>query len=383
MKKNTTAAKPLTLCYYGTYDREYTSNKLIMAGLRENGVIIKEVNAHIPVTRLDKPTDMSWWHLLRRIIQKYQIIPTTIKHWQDIKASDAIYVGYPGHFDVFFAWLAAKLAHKKLVFNPLLIIYVGFSEEQGILSKQSLLGKGIKWFESLAYQACDLVFADTPFQESFLIDVFGVSKEKLRVVAIGADDKYYAFTPYTNVKKTLNVVYYGLYSPIHGVEYIIEAANALKNDPDIRFTMVGNGNTFAATYQRAKDLKLTNMTFHHDKPLSEHPAIIQKGDVFLGFLAKHPTVDRVIPNKVYQGLALNKVVLTADAPVTRSVFKHKENVYLVKPANSKALTAAIRELKDNPTLRKRIAAGGYELFVANYTPKAVGAQLRDAIVGIL
>ena len=375
--------KPLSVCVFGTYDRNYTSNKLILQGLQENNVNVIEVNAMIPVTRLDKPEDMNWFEIIRRIINKYRIIPVSIKNWAKIATCDVIYVGYPGHFDVFFAYIVAKLLRKKLVFNPLLVIYIGFAEEQGILSKNSLLGKAVKFFEQLAYHACDMVFADTPFQQVFFEKDYAMPKEKLRVLAIGADDKYYGFTQYTNNKKRLNVVYYGLYSPVHGVEYIIDAAIKLKSDPDIHFTMVGNGNTFEKNYDLAKKNKLKNITFYHNTPLDQHPAIIQKGDIFLGFLTNTPTVQRVIPNKVYQGLALNKVVLTADAPVTQSMFRHKANMYLVKPESSVDLVNALVELKNNPKLRKSIAENGYQLFTQKFSPKAVGKQLVEYIKEIL
>lgn len=377
MKKN------LTICIYGTYDRSYTSNKLILQGLKENNINVVEVNAQIPVTRLDKAEDMNWFEIIRRVVNKYRIIPVSIMNWKKIASSDVIYVGYPGHFDVFFAYAVAKFFGKKLVFNPLLVIYIGFAEEQGILSKNSLLGKAVKFFEQLAYHACDLVFADTPFQQVFFEKDYAMPREKLRVLAIGADDKYYRFTPYTNTKKKINVVYYGLYSPIHGVEYIINAAIRLKNDPDIHFTMVGNGNTFEKNYNLAKKNKLKNISFYHDTPLDQHPAIIQQGDIFLGFLTNTPTVKRVIPNKVYQGLALNKVVLTANAPVTQSMFKHKENMYLVKPESTEALVEALVELKNNPKLRKTIAENGYMLFTKKFSPKAVGEQLIDYIKEIV
>jgi glycosyltransferase involved in cell wall biosynthesis len=376
MKSHT---QQLSICFFGTYDRTYTSNIMMKKAMELNGMRVVEVNAHIPVTRLDSPKDMTWKHLVRRIFQKYQIFPTTIKHWKDIKESDVIYVGYPGHFDVFFAFIIAKLANKKLIFNPLLIIYTGFSEEQGILNKHSLMGLGMKLAEGLVYKLCDRVFADTPLQESYLKKVFGVPAHKLRVLAIGADDAYYAYTPYTNKSKKLNIVYYGLYSPIHGLEYLIEAAHLLKNEKDITFTMVGNGNTFQKNYDLAKKLQLKNMIFYNNTPLSEHPAIIQKGDIFLGFLTNHPTVERVIPNKVYQGLALGKVVLTTDAPVTRSVFKDQENMFLVKPEDANALASAILELKNNPTKRSKIAQAGYELFIRKYTPRAVGRELKQYI----
>ena len=110
---------------------------------------------------------------------------------------------------------------------------------------------------------------------------------------------------------------------------------------------------------------------------------MQTADIFLGFLQKHPTVDRVIPNKVYQGLAIGRAVLTADAPVTRSVFAHKENMYLVKPADPKVLAEAILELKNDPTLRTKIAMNGYELYKEKFNPKSVGKQLVAYIKEIL
>ncbi len=377
MKKN------IIVCMFGTYDRTYTSNKLFLEGLRRIKVPVVEVNAHIPVTRLDRKDDMTWFHLIRRVFNKYRIVGETIRHWNDIKKSDVIYVGYPGHFDVYFAFIVAKLAGKKLVFNPLLVIYTGFSEEQGILNKQSILGSLIKFAESIAYRLCDIVFADTPFQQEYLHKYLSVPNEKMRILAIGADDGYYRFTPYTNTTKKINVVYYGLYSPVHGVEHIIEAARILQKEKDIHFTMVGNGNTFATNYEKAKKLKLSNITFFHDTPLDQHPAIIEKADIFLGFLQKHPSVDRIIPNKVYQGLALNKVVLTADAPVTRSMFGHTENMYLVEPANPQAFADALVELKNNPQLRKKIAENGYELFKKNYNPSSVGKQMITYVKEIL
>jgi glycosyltransferase involved in cell wall biosynthesis len=375
--------KKLTVCFFGTYDNTYTSNKMVLQGLKDNDVNVVEVNAHTKVTRLDKQSEMNWMNLFSRIFSKTKIVNEIWKNWHEIKKSDAIYVGYPGHVDVFPAFVLAKLLNKKLVFNPLLIIYIGFAEEQGILNKKSLMGMVIKQAESLVYKMCDLVFADTPFQEKFLRNDFGVASDKLKVLPIGADDRFYSYTPYTNKSKKINCCYYGLYSPVHGVEYIIEAANILKNNENITFSMIGNGNTFEKNYQKAKKMGLTNITFYHDTPESEHPKIMAKSDLFFGFLASTPTVDRVIPNKVYQGMAQGKLVVTADAPVTRSVFKNGENMALVKPANPKALAQAIVDLSEHPQKRITIIEQSYKLFKTRFTPKAVGKQLKEDILAIL
>ncbi len=349
----------------------------MLQAFKKIGVPLVEVNSEIKITRLDSKKEMNWINVITRFLRKFRMIGVIFRKWDEIKKCHVIYVGYPGHFDVFFAWPIAKLLRKKLVFNPLLIIYTGFAEEQGILNKNSLMGFVAKHGESLLYNMCDMVFADTPLQKKFLIKRLNVNPKKLRVLPIGADDTYYKYTPYTNKNKKLNVMYYGLYSPIHGVEYIIEAARILKDDKDIQFTFVGNGNTFQKNYDRAQQLGLKNCIFYNNTPLSEHPAIIGKGDIFLGFLEKHPSVDRIIPNKIYQGLTLNKVVLTADAEVTRSLFKHKENIYLVEPANSKKLVKAFIELKNHPKLRKHIAETGNALFKEQFKPEKVAVKFMN------
>ncbi len=368
-----------TICFFGTYDSSFTSNKLMLQAFKDIGVNLVEVHSEIKITRLDSKKEMNWMNVIKRFSRKFKIIAEIIRKWNEIKKCDAIYVGYPGHFDIFFAWPVAKILNVKLVFNPLLIIYTGFAEEQGILNKNSFMGFVAKHGESLLYNMCDMVFADTPLQEQFLIKRLNVNPKKIRVLPIGADDRYYKYTPYTNTEKKLNVMYYGLYSPIHGVDYIIEAARILKNDKDIIFTFVGNGNTFQRNYSRAQELGLKNCVFYNNTPLDEHPAIIEKGDIFLGFLEKHPSVDRIIPNKIYQGLALNKVVLTADAPVTKSLFKHKENMYLVQPADAKVLANSLVELKNNPVLRKHIAETGNRLFNDEFKPLKVVTKLLKFI----
>lgn len=356
---------------------------MILKGLAENDARVLEVNANIPVTNLTTESEMTWIQILRRIFQKYRILSELAKNYAAFKKTHVIYVGYPGHVDVFLAYILAKLFNKKLVFNPLLIVYNGFVYEQGILKEGSLLAKTIKFTESMVYRICDIVFADTPFQKTHLEKDFSIPADKLRVLPIGADDAGYEYTPYTNKAKKINVVYYGLYSPIHGVEYIIECANLLKDDKNVTFTFIGQGNTYEKNHTRAVSLSLRNVVFHYNVPVETHLPIMQTADIFLGFLQKHPTVDRVVPNKVYQGLALGRVVLTADAPVTRSMFEHNKNMYLVKPADPIALRNAILDLKNDPERRARIAKNGYDLYRKNFDPKSVGKQLLDYIEEII
>lgn len=365
----------MKVCFFGTYDRNFTSNLIVLKGLSSNGVKVIEVNSHIPVTRLDRPEDMSSLKLLSRVLKKWKIFSEIKKHWKNLSSCDYIYVGYPGHFDVILAYPIAKLLRKKIIFNPLVIFYTGFVNDQGILNEGSLLASIIKFGEKVIYQMTDLIIADTKLQEDHLHSLFKIPYKKIRTVAIGADDDIYKYSPKKAATTDFNVVYYGLYSPLHGVEYILDAAEICKKDEHIKFLMVGRGNTYEKCVEEAKKRNLTNIIFYPDMTEVDAFETLATGDVFLGFLQKHPSVDRIIPNKVYQGLALGKAVITADAPVMQAVFKHKENIYLCNQADGKSLANAIFELKKDKKLREKIAQNGYKLYKNMFTPKAVGREL--------
>ncbi len=129
----------------------------------------------------------------------------------------------------------------------------------------------------------------------------------------------------------------------------------------------------------AKKLQLKNVFFYTDANEGNSIHLLQQADIFLGFMQNNPTVNRAIPNKVFQGLALAKAVITADSPAIRSEFNDKENIYLIPSANPKALAKAIMDLKGNPKLKGKIAQNGYKLYTQKFSTKALGKKLATII----
>ena len=365
----------MKICFFGAYDRNFTSNQIVLKGLRQNGVEVIEVNSHIPLTRLDSKKDMSFLKLTGRVFKKWKIVGEVFKNWGHLRSCDFIYVGFPGHFDVILAYPVALFLRKKIIFNPLVVFYTGFVNDQGILKEGSFLANILKWGEKMIYKMSYLVLADTKLQEKHLHDVFGVPNSKMKVLAIGADDAIYKYSPKKGDASEFNVVYYGLYSPLHGVEYILDAAEICKKDKAIKFLMVGKGNTYQKCVEDANKRGLTNVIFYPDLTEVDAFETLAQGNVFLGFLQKHPSVDRIVPNKVYQGLALGKAVISGDTPVMREVFKNKDNVYLCNLADGKSLAEAVLCLKKDAALRYKIARNGYKIFIEKFTPQTIGKEL--------
>lgn len=377
-------SKQLTVCFFGSYDKTFTSNIIVKKGLELQGVTVVEVMHHVLVTELNKPSDMGIIPLLKRVLKKAGILKEIMLHMNDLRKSDVIYVGYPGHLDVYLAWIVARLFRCKLVFNPLVVFYTGFVDDQGILKPGSFMAQMFKWGEGIMYRLCDLVLADTPSQKDHLMKLFGLPASKIEVLPIGADDTIYHFEGYGNVRDSyFNVMYYGLYSPLHSCPVIIEAAKLVRDTANIRFVMVGKGQTYDKTYALAQKYKLTNVEFYPDMNEFNSADTLQRADIFLGFIARHPSVDRIVPNKVYQGMALGKAVITARAAAIASILTDQKDVYLVEPDNAESLSAAILDLYKHPQKTAQIARSGREVFMKHFTPHAVGEMLKDYLIALV
>jgi len=118
-------------------------------------------------------------------------------------------------------------------------------------------------------------------------------------------------------KKTLDkfiIGFHGKFIPLQGVQYIIKAAHLLADNEDIFFSIIGNGQTFKEATALAKKLNLKNIHFHGKLALEELPSHLRQFDVCLGIFGNTPKTQRVIPNKVYESIAMARPIISAKTP---------------------------------------------------------------------
>ena len=72
--------------------------------------------------------------------------------------------------------------------------------------------------------------------------------------------------------------------------------------------------------------------------------------------------------------ALARPVITGDAPAVGQALVHGEHLYLCDRANPQALADAVRTLKANPDLRRRLAQNGYHLYRQEFDLQHNGAR---------
>ncbi|CDN41882.1 glycosyltransferase [Paenibacillus sp. P22] len=249
-----------------------------------------------------------------------------------------------------------RITGKKIVTDMLISDYDTLVNDRKLASKISLRAFRFYLNDWLCLKLSNLIICDTENHKQFFEVFFKVRSKKMIVIPVGAEDIFKPMSFYSQ-ENIFNILFYGGFSPLHGIEHIIEAANILKDHKDIRFTLIGSGQTRENMIQLATEYQLNNINFIDSKPYLTLPLDIAKADVGLGIFGASEKVKRVIPNKVYQLAACGKPIITLRTPAIEAMFDGGENILLVYERDDlgKQIADNILLLKENRALREKIA----------------------------
>jgi len=368
---------PLRVCYFGTYRAEYSRNQIMIEGLRRNGVEVVECRETLWRSIEDRVQVASGgWKQLTFLLRVLKTYARLLQRYRQVGDYDVLIVGYPGQLDVFLARLLAWLRRKPLVWDVFMSVYL-IASERGLGQKGSLNLWLLRGLEYLACRVPDLLVQDTGEYVEWLCRTHHLKAERFRLVPTGADGR--KFYPVMAKKRNehFRVVYYGSYIHNHGVSQMIEAAHLLQSIPDIQFEFIGQGPTRADAEALAHEYGLDNVRFTDWVESAHLSAYLADADICLGAFGDTPQSLMTIQNKIYEGLAMGKAVISGDSPTVRMALTHGEHVYLCPRGDSQALADAILTLYLKPGLTEYIAAQGYQLFQERFTLEVNGACFRQ------
>lgn len=350
----------MKIYYLGAYDLNYARNIVIRHGLEENGIEVGECQVSPRLNTRTRYKEL--WKKFRRIKD-------------DISA---IIVAEMNHSIMPLAYYFAKKKKAPLIFDPFISFYDSIIFDRGLINISSLKAKKYFWLDKISMKLADYLLSDTEEHKKYFISAFKI-KKKIFVVPVGANEKI--FYPRTAKKnQDFKVIFWGKFIPLHGIEYILKAAKVLETSPEIKIDLIGNGQTFNEMKSLAEKMKLKNIAFLGFVDINQLPVLMSMADICLGIFGNTSKAKRVIPNKVYCGIAMKKPVITGDSPAIREFFEHKKHVYLVPMADAEALAEGILELKENEDLREKIAENGYKIFQERFTSEKIGEMVKDILI---
>lgn len=352
-----------TVCCFGAWDRAYPRSRMVQAGFAHAGFGV--VEAHVR----DK-----------RAFRRY---PALLAAWSRVaKQTDMLFVPEFRHKDMPLARFVA--GSRPVVFDPLVSRWDTLVEDWRLHAPDSGQARWNRGIDRWAFRAADRLLCDTWAHGELFVSL-GAERSALRRVLVGAEASFFEVPP-PPAEGPVRITYVGGFLPLHGVMTMLEAFAELESAaaalPDFVVQMVGEGIEYERARAFVAERKLTRVEFTGKLDYADAPRVLVPTHIALGAFGAGEKAGRVIPHKLWQGLAAGRAVVTGDGPGPREVFEDGRDLVLVPRADAPALAEALRTLIASGERRAALGAAGQARARATGSPEAVGAQLVEAFAGL-
>ncbi len=371
----------MRIVFFGTYMNTdaYPVNLVLLRGLRAAGGDLLECREDLWQGFLHRALGRgigAWLRLGLRAIGRYSKL--IWRYWH-CGPHEVVLVGYPGYADIVLARLLNLFSHRLLVLVSFLSLYDTAVLDRGQGEKGSLRARFLYAIDRLAFRSADWVLVDTNALAAYYAELFELPLSKFRKSLVGNVFDVYEPAEVKRSKGRFRVLFFGTYVPLQGAEYIVAAAEHLREE-EVEFEMVGSGQQYEAVRRRAEAGQLKKVHFADEWYSVEQLAERMRcADICLGIFGTTAKAARVIPYKVFGALALRRPVITRDSPAIRELLADGESVQLCRAGDGQALAEAIETLRRDPALAARLAQEGYECYRRQASAEAIGRDLYSAL----
>jgi len=350
------------LLFFGGYDPAYPRNAIIRKGWEKCGFTLAECRVDMRL----------------KVHLRYPALLWRFARMRD--ASEVIFVPDFRHKDVPLAWAIARCSRRKLVFDPLVSRYETRVLDREDIRPGSAQARHNRNIDRISMRLADLVLADTAAHAGHYASEFSIRTGKIKVLPVGFDEDLFTPSPLPSGGEVCNVLFYGTYLPLHGIDTIVEAAAILRDAP-VSFTLVGEGQTLADMKARARALPEEKIAFRPPVPPADLTRVIAGADVVLGIFGTTPKARLVVPNKIYQALAVGRALITARTPAIGEFFKEGAHLITVPPGDAPALARAIGALMRDRGMMRRLGEAGGAYVRAEFNSRRIAERLFEILGG--
>ncbi len=352
-----------TVCCFGAWDPDYPRNRILRAGLAHAGFGVSEARVRG-----------------KRAWRRY---PSLLAQWSRVAGTaDAVLVPEFRHKDMPLARLLA--GRRPVVFDPLVSRWDTLVEDWRLHEPGSRQAGWNRRIDRWAFRAADLLLCDTWAHGELFVEL-GAERAKLRRVLVGAEQEFFEVPP-PPAEGLVRITYVGGFLPLHGVRTLLEAVVLLEQRvaelPPFVVQLVGDGIDYDSAREFAAGAKLQRVEFTGRLAYADAPRILEQTHIALGAFGTGEKTGRVIPHKLWQGLAAGRAVVTGNGEGPREVFEDGVHLRLVPRGDAEALAEALARLIGSSAERQRLGAAGRERAIELGTAAAIGQQLAEAFLGL-
>lgn len=366
----------MRVVFWGTYDTGKPRTRILLDGLRNNGVEVEEIHSPVWTGVEDKSQVRGMLAKLRIALRWTLSYPQLAWRLARMARPDLLLVGYPGIVDIFVAAPIARLRRIPLAWDMFLSLYDTVCEDRRLLRPGSLPARLLWWLERTAIRRADLPFMDTRAHARRMEHLFGLPDGRCGSVWVGVEAERFPRRGLGHAAPDgpLRVLFYGQFIPLHGIDTIIAAAALLRGQP-VQWTLIGRGQEAARIRAILDADPLPRLEWIDWVDYAQLELHIAEADLCLGIFGTSAKAACVIPNKVFQIAAAGRPLATRDSPAMRELLPHAPPcTYLLAAGDPRALADTVLA---HAEAARGATAGCHDGLKDRIDARAIGRQFLE------
>ena len=313
-----------------------------------------------------------------RIVSFLSFMLTSI--WTAMRAGkiDVVMGTTPPIFQAVSAWLVAALRRKPFLLE-VRDLWPEFAIDMGILKNPALTWLSRK-LENFLYSRATHLLVNSPAYRDYLLKK-GIPAERISFISNGVDpDMFDPSATGKNIRDEWKldgqfvVTYAGALGIANDIPTVLRAAERLRDEPRIRFLLVGDGKERKNLEEQTRKMSLPNVTFAGSRPKNEMNDILAASDACLAILQNIPMFRTTYPNKVFDYMAAARPTVLAIDGVIRDVVERANGGIFVQPGDDAALAAAVKTLSNDRSRAREMGAAARDFVTKNFNRHDQAAQ---------
>jgi glycosyltransferase involved in cell wall biosynthesis len=368
-------AKAMSVLMCGTFDPNFGRNRQLLRLMKSRNMNVTVKN--FSLWSSNKVADVRQGKIQRalRAVAVYGQLAVVVlsRTLNPRRRPSVVLVPHPCQFDAVVVGALCRIVRVPMVIDYFVSLHETVVDERNIVSSTSLTAKVLRSVDALSVKLATLILADTPEDIEAFARETSTAPSKWRTVWVGADSEIYAPVVAAPTPEKV-VLFYGTYIPLQGIDFIVRASLLLPKEYRIR--LIGDGQERPRIEKIIRELnapiELLNSVSETDLP-----AKIAEASVCLGIFGTGAKSSRVIPNKVFQCMAMGKAIITADTPAIRNHLDHA--VATVPAGDPQGLANEIVALLQDDVRLRALETDSRKLFLEKFGDNQIAPLLMEAL----
>ncbi len=250
---------------------------------------------------------------------------------------------------------------------PLVILLKYFSNVSIFLTVHNVLPHENRFFDkrlcSIIYHLSDRLVVHTKSMKQDLIDMFGISREKVFIIPHGICAEHKSNVSNKDAKSKLGIkeerviLFFGLVRKYKGLDCLLEAFRVIKDDFDVALLIAGDFVEEKEKYEKMiVEYGIKEKTYVHSRYISDEevPLFFSAADLVVQPYRNFSGQSGVCPTAYYY----SKPIIATRVGGLPEIVVNKRTGLIIQPENLEMITQAIRYFLQNPEKIKEYGANG-------------------------